>query len=128
MNAADIQKQILEAVKNVVRNLPTDNGPKNSVGIVVQDPDGFKCIVNINGTEKTCILPEHLHTWVSKDDIVIVEDIYGNESELIIKGSSGSTRSQTLVVNDENKQKLIGGVTKFEETDGALTDNDLIVE
>lgn len=91
-------------------------------------PAGYKCIVRVNDTEKTCTLPEHLHDWVSKDDIVQVCDMYGNGAELIVTGSSGSTRKKTLVVNDEDKDKLTGGVTKFADDSGNLTDNTLTLE
>ena len=46
----------------------------------------------------------------------------------MVSGSSGSKRKQTLVVNDEEKNRLSGGVTKFEDENGTLTDNSLIVE
>ena len=54
--------------------------------------------------------------------------MYGNGAELIVTGSSGSTRKKTLVVNDEDKDKLTGGVTKFADDSGNLTDNTLTLE
>lgn len=115
-------------MKLVAEGTQQNNGPVMKVGVVAEDPEGYKCIVNIQGTEKECVLPEHLHDWISKDDIVYVTDLYGNEAELMVSGSSGSTRKQSLVVNDENKNKLVGGVTKFEDNDGTLTDNYLTIE
>lgn len=128
MSISDTQKQLLSAMKLVAEGTQQNNGPVMKVGVVAEDPEGYKCIVNIQGTEKECVLPEHLHDWISKDDIVYVTDLYGNEAELMVSGSSGSTRKQSLVVNDENKNKLVGGVTKFEDNDGTLTDNYLTIE
>lgn len=126
MSVLDNQKSILDAIKVIAsQEVKRNSGPTVKVGIVTEDPQGYKCIVNIQGTEKTCTLPEHLHDWISKDDIVYVTDINGNNSEWVVTGSSGSTRDQTLVVNDEDKGKLTGGVTKLEDTDGNLTDNNL---
>lgn len=129
MTVADTQKNIIDAIKTIVdEKVGHNNVPQTMVGVVAEDPQGYKCIVNVQGTEKICTLPEHLHDWISKDDIVFVSDIYGNNSELVVTGSSGSTRKQTLVVNDENKQKLVSGVTKFENENGELSDNNLIVK
>ena len=62
-------------------------------------------------------------------DIVFVTDIQGNGANLVVTGSSGTARkSKSLVVNDEDKHRLVGGVTKFEDDNGNLTDNDLTVE
>lgn len=128
MSISDTQKQLLSAMKLVAEGTQQNNGPVMKIGVVAEDPEGYKCIVNIQGTEKECVLPEHLHDWISKDDIVYVTDLYGNEAELMVSGSSGSTRKQSLVVNDENKNKLVGGVTKFEDNNGTLTDNYLTIE
>ena len=129
MTVADTQNKILEAVKTIVdERIGKSSGPTIQVGTVAEEPAGYKCIVNIQGTEKTCTLPEHLHDWISKDDIVYVSDIYGTGSDLVVTGSSGSTRGQTLVINDEEKGRLVSGVTKFEDDENTLTDNQLIVK
>ncbi|MFS8177785.1 hypothetical protein CBG04_09740 [Limosilactobacillus reuteri] len=126
MSVAETQNKLLEAVQIMVEEkVKQSSGPVFDTGIVAEDPAGYKCIVNINGTEKTCTLPEHLHDWISKDDIVYVNDVYGNGSELVVTGSGGSIRKQTMVVNDEEKSKLISGVTKFEDDNNNLTDNTL---
>ena len=129
MSVSETQKNLLEAMRIMSGDSSNSpSGPQIQVGVVAEDPKGYKCIVKIQGTEKTCTLPEHLHDWISKDDIVFVTDLYGNESNLVVTGSSGSIKGQTLVVNDEEKNKLSGGVTKFEDENGNLTDNDLTVE
>lgn len=129
-NATDAQKQLLDAMHAVAQQeVSRASAPKIEVGTVVQDPAGYDCIVNIQGTEKKCILPEHLHDWIGDGDIVFVTDVQGNGANLVVTGSSGTARkSQSLVINDEDKHKLVGGVTKFEDDNGNLTDNDLTVQ
>ncbi|PWT34586.1 hypothetical protein DKZ29_07925 [Limosilactobacillus reuteri] len=123
------QKNLLKGIENVVdAKIRQMSKPEIMTGVVAEDPKGYKCIVRFNDTEKVCLLPEHLHDWISKDDIVFVTDTRGNQSQLVVTGSSGSTRGQTLVINDENKDKLTGGVTKFEDNNGDLTDNKLVVQ
>ena len=129
MEVSEQQKGLLEAMRTIAQHEAQRNsGPQFQTGVVVEDPAGYKCIVRVNDTEKTCTLPEHLHDWVSKDDIVQICDMYGNGAELIVTGSSGSTRKKTLVVNDEDKDKLTGCVTKFADDSGNLTDNTLTLE
>ncbi|KRL07940.1 hypothetical protein [Liquorilactobacillus hordei] len=124
----EIQTNIIDSINTLVDSkLSATNTPQNKVGVVVQDPSGYNCIVKINGTEFTCTLPEHLHDWISKDDIVIVQDLYGNGLSLTIIGSSGSTRNNTLVIHDEKLNRNISGVTKFESEDGVLSDEDIII-
>lgn len=125
MSVSDKQQNILEAIRTIAKQeVNRSSGPIIEVGVVVGDPQGYECIVEIQGTEKTCVLPEHLHDWISKDDIVFVTDTNGNGANLVVTGSSGSKRDQTLVVNDESKNRLVGGVTKFEQ-DNFLTDEEI---
>lgn len=128
MSVLEKQRSLIEGIEAVVdKRMSRINTPEIKVGVVVQDPAGFECIVDVQGTEMKCTLPEHLHDWVSKDDIVYVTDTRGNGADLVVTGSSGTKRDQSLVVNDEERGRLVGGVTKFEDSSGALTDNDLIV-
>ena len=126
----DLQKGIIDTVDVVVDSKVSRlNIPQTYVGVVVQDPEGYKCIVEINKVERTCTLPEHLHNWISKDDIVYVQDAMGNGQEWVVTGSSGSTRKQTMVIsnNQEGKGDLVSGVTKFADDNGNLTDNDFVI-
>ena len=121
----DLQKGIIDTVSVVVDSKVSRlNIPQTYVGVVVQDPEGYKCIVEINKVERTC-----LHNWISKDDIVYVQDAMGNGQEWVVTGSSGSTRKQTMVIsnNQEGKGDLVSGVTKFADDNGNLTDNDLVI-
>lgn len=124
-----IQDKILSSINEVVQgSVKSLNIPKIYVGTVVQDPVGYKCIVNIYNSDKETILPEHLHDWISKDDIVLVQDTNGQGTNLVIIGSSGSTRAQTLVVHDNESKHNISGVTKIEDEDGVLIDKEIEIE
>lgn len=111
------QQDLIDGINALIDGrLKGINVPKTIVGTVVQDPSGFDCIVKIYGTEKNTILPEHLHDWVSKDDIVIVQDTKGDGSEMVVIGSSGSTRDNSLVIEDTEQRHYISGVTKLEDS------------
>lgn len=125
----ETQMAILNSINAIVdsklSNLTT---PSVKVGIVLQDPTGYQCVVKLNEAEITCTLPEHLHNWVAKDDIVYVQDAYGNGQQYIVIGSSGTTKSGSMVIEDNDTGKFVSGVTKFEEPDGTLADNDFVIK
>lgn len=126
-----MQNNLIDAIRTIVNNeMSNVSSPQSMTGVVVEDPVGYKCIVRVSGVERECTLPEHLHDWISKDDIVVIQDLYGNGAELVITGSSGTTRDQTLVISDENKDKgkLVSGVTKFEDENGDMFDHELVVK
>lgn len=131
MTVSGMQNNLIDAIKTIVNNeLNNVSTSQSMTGVVVEDPVGYKCIVKVSGVERECTLPEHLHDWISKDDIVVIQDLYGNGAELVITGSSGTTRNQSLVISDESrdKGKLVSGVTKFEDEDGNLFDHELTVK
>ncbi|WP_347284052.1 hypothetical protein [Lactobacillus taiwanensis] len=131
MTVSGMQNNLIDAIKTIVNNeLNNVSASQSMTGVVVEDPVGYKCIVKVSGVEMECTLPEHLHDWISKDDIVVIQDLYGNGAELVITGSSGTTRNQSLVISDESrdKGKLVSGVTKFEDEDGNLFDHELTVK
>lgn len=131
MSVSGMQNNLIDAIKAIVSSeVNNARSTQSLTGTVVADPAGYKCIVNIMGTERECTLPEHLHDWIGKDDIVVVQDIYGNGSEYVVTGSNGSTRDHTLVISDDNREKgrLISGVTKFESENGELFDHELTIE
>lgn len=108
----DIQRSLVEAVEIVVDSkLDKVSTTSSQFGIIVEDPNGFDCKVKIGSDIFSCQLPEHLHTWIQKNDIVIVQDLYGNGSKKIVTGKTGSVnQSPSLVFHDEESGKLIGGV------------------
>ena len=128
-SVAEKQKSLLDSIDNVVnQRISQMSKPTIQVGVVAQDPSGFKCIVDIQGIEKECTIPEHLHDWISKDDIVYVTDINGKGMEYVVTGSSGTTRSGSMVIQDEEKGRFVSGVTKFENDESTLDDNEFIIK
>lgn len=128
MSVLEFQEKIIEGVGVIVDSKMKEvEMPKNQIGRVTANPSGYDCNVLIYGTEFSCTIPEHLHDWISKDDMVIVQDLYGNGSQMIVIGSHGSARKQTLVINDEKKERLVSGVTVL-EGDGETIDPTLVIE
>lgn len=107
----DVQVQVVNAIEKVVdiklNGLSTTN---STIGYLVNEPRGFDCTVSISGEEYECMLPEHLHTWIQKDDIVIVQDLYGDGRKKVITGKTGSRQQvPPLVFYDDAKERNISG-------------------
>ena len=111
MGDYDLQRDIVNAIKIVVNGELSKNTHTSSlIGIIKDEPIGFDCVVTINGQDMDCQLPEHLHTWIQKNDIVIVQDLYGNGSKKVVTGKTGSVNpSPSLVFHDEALGKNISG-------------------
>lgn len=112
MSEKDIQNALLEAVEIVVDSkLKNTNQTNSMIGVVVSDPIGFEVSVQMQGSVFTCTLPEHLHSWVQKDDIVIIQDLYSDGQKRIVTGKTGQLQSTpSLVFYSEEKDGLISGV------------------
>ena len=56
-------------------------------------------------------MPEHLHSWIQKDDIVVIQDLYGDGSKKVVTGKTGSRNtSPSLVFYDDETNMNISGV------------------
>lgn len=128
MAAGSIQEGLAKSMEIVfdakMKSISTTN---SMIGIIKGDPKGFTCTATVNGQERTCELPEHLHDWIGADDVVTITDLFGNGQRLVVTGALGSTRDQTIVANDEDKGQLVGGVQKLEDDDG-LSDPEIVIE
>lgn len=111
MSNYDSQVKIIEAIGKVVDSkLDTLSTTNSTIGFVVDEPQGFDCTVSINDHNFEAILPEHLHTWIQKDDIVIVQDLYGDGRKKVITGKTGSRQQvPTLVFYDDEKGRNVSG-------------------
>lgn len=120
MNNYEVQKSIVTSIKAVVdAEIGKINTTSSQIGTILEDPSGFDCRVKIGIEEYTCQLPEHLHTWIQKDDIVIVQDLYGNGAKKVVTGKTGSTnKGSSLVFYSEEENKLIGGVDAIFDEEG----------
>lgn len=111
MDAIQSQQQIVEAIDIVVKNrlqqFPTTN---SLIGVVLSDPIGFNVGISINNESVECSIPEHLHSWIQKDDIVMIQDLYNNGQKRVVTGKLGQLqKSPSIVIHDTDKDKLISG-------------------
>lgn len=121
---SDLQRALLSAVeKEVDLKLQKHKTTNSQIGVVVEDPKGYEAKVLIGRNEKTCSLPEHLHTWVQKDDIVIIQDLYGNGAQKVITGKTGERQeSPSLVFYDEDVDRNISGRDAIFDDEGNKLD------
>ena len=111
MEVYEIQKQIFDSIQNAVDSRISELNTTNStVGIVEETPQGFDCKVVLNGNSVMCSLPEHLHSWVQKDDVVIVQDLYNNNQNRVVIGKTGQVLKSPSLVFEDNSGKLASGV------------------
>lgn len=124
--ATQIQNKILEAVDIIVKeNINNAKYTSSNVGIV-KSVNGFDCIVEIQDNEYSCILMEHLHDWIQEDDIVIVQDLYNNNSKRTVIGKIGSSRPVSLTFEDSNIKKGISGVDAVIDEETGENENAII--
>lgn len=118
------QKQLLEAIDLVVSDrLSKTKKPHNRVGVLQNTPAGYVGQVKINREIIECHVPEHLHSWVQKDDVVMVQDAYGDGKLMIVIGKTGETQvNPTLVFYDKDIDRLISGVDMIVDSENG---NDL---
>lgn len=112
MSKADLQDKIIETIESIVNHRINEySTPQNKIGVVVEEPDGFDCDVKIGLEVTTCLLPEHLQTWIQKGDVVLIQDLYGDGVRFTITGKTGSTmETPQLVFSDQESNKNISGV------------------
>lgn len=118
-----MQNSLVDAVNKIVDvkmgSLSTTN---STIGIVSSEPSGFSCTVKINNEEFECTIPEHLHPWIQKDDIVILQDLYGNGQKRMIIGKTGQLQqSPSLVFYDKKQKKNTSGVDGLFDSEGNKT-------
>ena len=112
MKTEELQGKIIETIETIVdHRMKNGSTPVNRTGVVVKEPKGFDCHVQIGLDVVVCLLPEHLQTWIQKDDVVLVQDLYGDGSRFTVSGKTGSTlTSPQLVFADQDTNKNISGV------------------
>ena len=131
MNNHEAQKILIDSIQNIVdASINRINTTNSVLGVVVERPLGYDAIVEMNGERFSCLLPENLHSWIQKNDIVIVQDLYNDGRKLVITGKTG-VRQETpsLVFEDEQQGKLISGVDAiFDENDELIETEKSILE
>lgn len=122
MEVYEIQKQIFDSIQSAIDSrIGGLNTTNSTIGIVEETPNGFDCKVILNGDSITCSLPEHLHSWIQKDDVVIVQDLYNNSQNRVVIGKTGQvSKSPSLVFEDKEKEKLVSGVDGIFDSSGQI--------
>lgn len=129
MAVSDAQDNLIKAIETVVDiKLNAYKNPSNTVGIVVSEPSGFECIVEINKEQINCLLPEHLQTWVQKDDIVSVQDLYGNGQRLMVIGKTGKKGGDPSIVFSRDDKNISGVDGAFTEEGRIGTTGTVVIE
>lgn len=87
------QKILIDVIDKVVeRKLSMYNNTTSTFGVLIEDPKEFVGKVKIVDDIYTCTIPEYLHTWLQKDDVVIVQDLFNDGRKKTIIGKTGKTR------------------------------------
>ena len=124
METYDIQKKIVDSISVAVESeLSNFNTTNSTIGVVKETPANFK--VEVKGEDIDCLLPEHLHSWIEKGDIVIIQDLYNNGQKRIVVGKTGQlSEDPALVFEDGSVGKLMSGVSGiFDETGAKIEAN-----
>lgn len=111
MDTEGVQQAIVESIEQIVDSkLSSQSTTTSIIGVIMEEPKGFDVVVKINNEEHDATLPEHLHTWVQKDDVVILNDLYGDGRLLMVSGKTGSIqKSPSLVFYDKDQDRNISG-------------------
>lgn len=130
MDNHEAQNILVQTIQDIVNGtVETMKTTNSTIGTVVEMPKGFDCVVEIAGQEYQCTLPENLHSWIQKDDVVIVQDLYNDGRKRVVTGKTGAIHtSPSLVFNDEQSDKLISGVDGAFAEDGEQLDVHLTVK
>jgi hypothetical protein len=125
----DIQESILEAISILVKeNINHTPYTSSNIG-KVKSVKAFDCVVEIHGNDVECVLMEHLHDWIQVDDIVIVQDLYNDNTKKAVMGKVGTSRPTSFTIYDEDKGKSVSGVEELiDDETGEFVDVILEVE
>lgn len=131
MNLDEMQNKLITTISDITDlKISQLNLVNNKIGYVKYETVGYKCIVQINNDEVECLLTEHLQTWIQKDYIVIVQDIYGLGDKMVVIGKTGSMmKSPSLVFYDKEIGKNVSGVDGIFEGENRIpTAGTIIIE
>lgn len=125
----NIQNSLLEAIDILVKQQVNDTKYTSSNYGKVLAVKGFDCVVEMQGNELKCVLMEHLHDWIQVDDIVIIQDLYNDNTKKAVIGKVGTSRPTSFTIYDESKGKAVSGVEELQDEDtGEFVDVILEIE
>jgi len=85
----NIQSSLIEAMKILVDNaINNTHFTTSQVGLVKQ-VSGFDCTVELLGSDTECKILEHLQTKIRQGDIVIVQDLYNDNTTKYVQSKIG---------------------------------------
>ena len=119
----DMQENIIRAIRTVVgAEMQSMNATKSTIGIVLENPKNYKAKVKINDDVFEAIVPEHVHHWIQKDDVVVIRDLYNDKKKLVIEGKTGHIGGEPqLVFSDaRDTDKYVSGVDGVFDENGNL--------
>ena len=119
----DMQENIIKAIRTVVgAEMQSMNATKSTIGIVLENPKNYKAKVKINDDVFEAIVPEHVHHWIQKDDVVVIRDLYNDKKKLVIEGKTGHIGGEPqLVFSDaRDTDKYVSGVDGVFDENGNL--------
>ncbi len=118
-----IQDSLIDAIDILVKERVNSTKYTASNLGLVRSVKGFDCSVEVQGNVLSCVLMEHLHDWVQVDDIVIVQDLYNDNTKKAVIGKVGTSRPTSFTVYDDAKGKAVSGVEElYDESTGESVD------
>ncbi|KEK23934.1 hypothetical protein [Bacillus gaemokensis] len=86
-----VQDSLLEAIDIIVgEKLSKTSYTSSHVG-KVKKVNGFDCTVEVYGSDTECKLLEHMHTQIKVGDIVVVQDLYNDNTHKFVQCKIGET-------------------------------------
>ena len=119
----DMQENVIRAIRTIVgAEMQSMNATKSTIGIVLDNPKNYKAKVKINDDVFEAIVPEHVHHWIQKDDVVVIRDLYNDKKKLVIEGKTGHIGGEPqLVFSDaRDTDKYVSGVDGVFDENGNL--------
>lgn len=119
----DMQENVIRAIRTIVgAEMQSMNATKSTIGIVLDNPKNYKAKVKINDDVFEAIVPEHVHHWIQKDDVVVIRDLYNDKKKLVIEGKTGHVSGEPqLVFSDaRDTDKYVSGVDGVFDEHGNL--------
>ena len=119
----DMQENVIKAIRTIVgAEIQSMNATKSTIGIVLDNPKNYKAKVKINDDVFEAIVPEHVHHWIQKDDVVVIRDLYNDKKKLVIEGKTGhiSGEPQLVFSDARDTDKYVSGVDGVFDEDGNL--------
>lgn len=130
MEVYNVQKKIIDSISMAVEaGINSFSTTNSTTGIVKDMPIGFSCNVELNGEIVECILPEHLHSWIQKGDIVVVQDLFNNGQKRMVVAKTGELIPEhpSIVFADMSTGKIMSGVDGVFTADGERLDTDAVI-